>query len=424
MRKYIILLLFLFVTSIFSQRGINRREGSVQNFRKPVLIESNIIPSDSTFLCYFSFKIPFNNILFVKESNNFTGKISLKLEVHQDGKYIKSETVIKKISVADYNLTNSEDNFLEGLLSIALAEGNYSIKPSLNIENVNRDIFLRPFTLNVKMEEPRYIHPPIPIYKEKYEHNNLSFYRLVNAEGFVPHSIVDFPIIIPVADESINEITVSIIQDNNELLNETVSRFETIGMDITDINNAVVLKDNSQLPKTNLFLVHGFSTKLHEGSATLKVKINKDEKEFELRSGWIGKPRTLINPEFAIRILENVTPNDKLSDLTDGDEEEYYENLVNYWKTFDQNKETAFNEVMNEFYQRADYAVKEYSTPNKRDGTNTDRGKTYIRYGKPDKVERSYSDSERVIEVWIYEDMNKKFAFADKDGLGNFTLLK
>lgn len=426
MRKYIFLFMLLLVSNVFSQKGFSRGEDRRPdlNLRKAILIESNVVPSDSNYTCYFSYKIPFNNILFLKDGESFTGGISLRLEVHEDDVYIKSEAVNKKIIVKDYNLTNSENDFLEGLLKLNLAEGEYLIKPSLKIENLNRDILLSPFPLEIKSSDLNFVYPPIPVYNEKYSHENSNYFRLVNSEGFLPHSIQNYNLIIPVADSSINEIRVIIKQDDEEILNENYKKVEDIGFEISQINNAVCITNNSANVNTNLFLISGFSTKLNEGPAKLIVSINDEEKDFDINIAWLDKPKTLLNTEFAIKILENVTPSSEVSDLTDGDEEDYYKNLVAYWKKFDQNKTTAFNEVMNEFYRRADHAVKEYSTPNNRNGVSTDRGKIYIKYGKPDNVERSYSEKDNILEIWIYENINKRFVFADHNGLGNFTLLK
>jgi len=426
MLKYIFAFFFVSSAIIFPQRGFSKGDGKKHelNINKPVLIEPNIVPSDSIYICYFSYKIPFNNFLFLKDGDNFTGGISLKLEVHNDKSYLKSQTVNKKITVGSYDLTNSDTDYLEGLIEIALKEGSYTIKPSLTIDNLNKDIFIPPFPIEVKSYEPSFILNPIVINKDKYSYKGETYYRIVNAEGFLPYSVNDYNLIIPIADSSVTEITVKINQNGKEILNQANTSAEWIGLGISDLENAVCITNNADGPRVNLFIVDGFSTKLDEGISKITVEAGEAEKEFEINSGWLNKPRTLINPEFAIRILEHVTPGEEISELMDGDEEDYYKNLKSYWEKFDSNKETAFNEVMNEFYQRADYAVREFSTPNNRDGTNTDRGKIYVKYGKPDEVQRSYSEKDNTIEIWLYKNINKRFMFSDKDGLGNFTLLK
>ncbi|NJO91388.1 MAG: hypothetical protein HC831_22320 [Chloroflexia bacterium] len=163
MVKYIFLFFFVSFSLAFSQKGFQRGEDRKPEFNlhKAVFIEPHAIPFDSLYKCYFTYKIPFNNILFLKDGENFTGGISLKLEVHKGDAYLKSETVSKKITVTNYDLTNSDNDFLEGLLTIYLNEGNYTIKPLLNIENLNKDILIPPFPLEIKITEPANIFDPI-----------------------------------------------------------------------------------------------------------------------------------------------------------------------------------------------------------------------------------------------------------------------
>ena len=77
-----------------------------------------------------------------------------------------------------------------------------------------------------------------------------------------------------------------------------------------------------------------------------------------------------------------------------------------------------------EFYKRADYAVKEFTTLGVKNGGLSDRGIIYIRNGKPDEIKRGFNDSSLAVEIWIYSRLNKEFVFVDKTGLGNFTLGK
>jgi len=74
--------------------------------------------------------------------------------------------------------------------------------------------------------------------------------------------------------------------------------------------------------------------------------------------------------------------------------------------------------------EKIDFAKEEFNSLSKDDGLDTDRGKTYILYGEPDKIERTYSDIFNVLEVWIYNSMNEKIYFSDKTGTGKFIRIK
>ena len=79
---------------------------------------------------------------------------------------------------------------------------------------------------------------------------------------------------------------------------------------------------------------------------------------------------------------------------------------------------------MEEYYSRIDYAMKNYSALSVKNGAETDRGKTYIKYGTPKKIERTSDTDGKIVEKWIYPDSSMVFEFIDLNGAGNYTLKK
>jgi GWxTD domain-containing protein len=120
--------------------------------------------------------------------------------------------------------------------------------------------------------------------------------------------------------------------------------------------------------------------------------------------------------------LENLVDKSEVEKMLNSDEDDYYKELVEFWKPRDPVKETTLNEIMFEFYSRADIAIKSFATLSLKNGAKSDRGKIYIKYGSPDDIVRTFSDNNEVIEIWKYNKSNKEFTFVDKSGLGNFNL--
>ena len=173
----------------------------------------------------------------------------------------------------------------------------------------------------------------------------------------------------------------------------------------------------------NIFILEKINQNLREGLAEITLTANGEEiKTFSYNVVWIDKPRSLRNIEYAIKLLNNVTNEATVDTLLDFPDDEQYSELINYWKNKDPRRDTSFNELMNEFYKRADYANDNFSTVDY-SGTSLDRGKIYLRYGPPTNTERIFYDKANVVEIWYYKKLNKEFYFNDKSGLGNFSLM-
>ena len=185
----------------------------------------------------------------------------------------------------------------------------------------------------------------------------------------------------------------------------------------------IVLSSDKKLLNTKYFVLKDFSHFLEEGNIRLIIsKDNAKPVEFEFIVLWNDKPKSLMNPEFAIQALGAIESVQKIETLLDSDKNEYAKVLKKYWDDKTGNKKFAFNELENEYYKRADYSIDNFSTVSYPNGVKSDRGKIYIKYGKPDEIKREYSNSNIVIEIWKYLKLKKVFTYTDKSGLGNYTL--
>ncbi len=93
-----------------------------------------------------------------------------------------------------------------------------------------------------------------------------------------------------------------------------------------------------------------------------------------------------------------------------------------FWKKKDPSPNTDRNEMFDDYYQRIDYANKNFRSYT--EGWLTDKGMVYIVFGPPVSVERQqgYGDG-KVFERWIYRN-NREFIFADNSGFGDFRLVR
>jgi GWxTD domain-containing protein len=158
---------------------------------------------------------------------------------------------------------------------------------------------------------------------------------------------------------------------------------------------------------------------------TLTIKLGTTEfkatKSFQMV--WPEMPSSLRDIDYAIDALKYITTEDQRDSLHTGDLDERRDKLEAFWKTKENTPETAYNEVMVEYYRRVDHASKTFGTLRDPDGFKSDRGRIYILYGPPTKTDRSLNPSTGYQEVWTYERTGKKFIFADQTKSGNYVLI-
>lgn len=107
---------------------------------------------------------------------------------------------------------------------------------------------------------------------------------------------------------------------------------------------------------------------------------------------------------------------------TDSERDQF---IVQFWRRRDATPETPRNEFKEEHYRRIAYSNEHFSS--KTEGSLTDRGATYIKYGSPDEIVRDIN-SAVPREVWIYRAFGKppferSFRFADSCACGDFRLV-
>jgi len=158
-------------------------------------------------------------------------------------------------------------------------------------------------------------------------------------------------------------------------------------------------------------------------SLTIQQGDRKAEANHHFRAVWPDMPASLRDIDVALDALRLLLPENSLNRLRKGSYESRRDSLESFWDARRGGSKTAYNPLMAEFYRRVDEASRSFSTLHEPDGVKTDRGKIYVLYGPPTSTERSLAPGKPFQEVWIYENINKRFVFEDAARNGNYVLL-
>jgi GWxTD domain-containing protein len=117
---------------------------------------------------------------------------------------------------------------------------------------------------------------------------------------------------------------------------------------------------------------------------------------------WGKDPDTIVDE---IRFVVDESDLDRLEEMSPGAREEW---LRSFWAGNDPTPNTVENEFMDEHYRRVAYANLHFGSY--AEGMLTDRGRIWIRYGRPDEVERGFASADFVQGLGLAGDL------ADRDG--------
>ncbi len=419
----ILLFSLLLISSIFGQPDHNQPP-----FLTRLPFESEIISLpriDGDLSVYFIYKIPYRMLVFERDEESFNAGFRVIVEIlDEDSKLVARDIKDSKVTVNDFESTNDFNLFLQDFLTFKLKAGEYEIATSISDMNSTGELHLKSIELNLEESKDKIVQHPLVINSSEIFCDEKKAFILANSGGNVPFSSDKYHLIIPVTDTSITEIDV-VIENNDEVVISTkVNESYVIPVGITECEGQLSVTSNPETISLRNFVLRNVNSKLTEGEVVLKI-INDDksiDEKYQSKIVWFNKPFSLMDPEKAIEFLSYIESDSVVHSLLTQSSSDYPKILNDYWSKFDPTPETAYNEVMFEYYSRVDYALKEFKAIGKENGANSDRGMVYIRFGKPDNIERTSNPQGQVMEIWTYSNPERKFTFVDKKGVGNFSL--
>jgi GWxTD domain-containing protein len=135
--------------------------------------------------------------------------------------------------------------------------------------------------------------------------------------------------------------------------------------------------------------------------------------------------RAMLGANFdqTLEILGLIASSEELKPLRDAPEAGRAAAWAKFWAARDPDPSSDINEALAGFLIRLQYVTEEFSQFGP--GWRSDRGRVYIRYGRPDQIETAMDqNSSGEYEIWRYYQINRSFIFYDMFGLGDFKLVE
>lgn len=381
--------------------------------------------TENTSKAYFTYKVPIVNLIFIKNFDSYSAGVQINLELKDSSSnFIQRYFAEKKIDRNDFNSTTDPSIFLEGFINVQIENKSYKLFADFVDLNSQKTISQKEEIVASRSLELGTLYPPIILDEQEIDCKGIMPKVLTNYGNLIPFSSDNYDILLTSSDANIQKLFVKVISQKDTILNTSIERTNIGAINLHECSDKIVLMYDAVSSPASSFLISGLTPKIKEGSIELVIsdfESFQNKKVFRNVVRWINKPKSLSDPQIAIKLLKFIVSEDSVKSLLKN-YDDYEKALIEFWKKSDPSPSTEFNELMAEFYSRIDFANENFSTITGLRGVETDRAKIYVLYGKPTSIERGSDSEGNIFETWLYSKLQKIFYFVDKKGIGEFVL--
>lgn len=417
MKNIFLIIALLLCPIIFGQNNFFSKK-EIPVIRSEVQTQFLIYKNDNVFQVSYLYKIPYSRIQFEKVNDHFESQFELTIEVkNKNNNVVKREFVKDRIITYSFDETISNKKYLENFITFTLSPDTYTFQIIFEDKLTNRQRPQKPVTIVLNDTTEKY--SPILV-ENKLSENK---YVTANFSGQIPFSKELYSLII-FSDkiESGKDYNIKLLHKDS-LYSQTVVKAQKFGLPEFNKQNGFISVSFDSLLPLNGILLSEINKNLEEGLYQLKIYSDAGVEIYSTKISvkWFNKPFSLNDTDFALEMISYIEPENSYNNLLKSSLSSE-ELLKQYWKTKDPTPATSFNELMEVFYERVDYAEFNFRNLSGVSGAKTDRGKIYITNGNPERIERGVNSDGKITESWYYDSPKRAFVFVDKRGDGSFKL--
>ena len=370
--------------------------------------------------------IPNSRLVFLVEGERYISRYRVFLELHQKkGKGMRGEVWEENVTVENYSATQSSKNISTSERRFVIAPGDYRVKVSIEVV----DTSLR-FGREKKIRVVEHGQGSLVI-------SEPVFMIPIRNAGRGKPQLGEMRVDLCGEDESFLQSPNAIYHGFDlwtRVSHAVVGPFDGGGLAVTarvvDAQKRTLLYNHSILTGTgkgHLQLCLDFQID-HLQLGEYGIEISAVMPDGSERAEAVGKFSVLFTRNsFAARfdqtleILSNIADENELKELRESPPGERLEAWRRFWKKRDPTSSADSNERLDEFLSRLSYVVRTFSLFGP--GWRTDRGKVYIRHGRPDKISDASRGIGRSYQYWYYYSLGAVFIFEDRVGTGEYQLV-
>ena len=398
---------FLFLLVFIENIHGRKKNDDVGNFKN---IRLNIVPvttkSQDSILVKMYLFIPLKTFQFVKKNNEFFSGYEAQIVVMtKTGELIHKNTWSDSIHTQSYIETIRKTETVTLFTEKIIPVNKYVVMATV-FDNNSREFHKISQDLELETSRISYINKPILLIEKP------------GNWGFSPGLIPSWNYFLYSAKDSVSLFISGLSNSNSCVLEWKI--LNKIGEEQVSGRNKIPVNSNNFHHYIHL-PISIFSDLSYTFTVRLVDEKKQDKKSVELVVSKPGISSFVTDIDIALDQMKYILTSEERNELKKSNNAEKEQLFKKFWNVRDPSGETLANELMDEYYMRVAYTIKQYS--GFQDGWKTDMGMIYILFGPPDEKKR-FSDysSQKSFESWYYFTINKSFRFVDVNGFGDYQL--
>ncbi len=360
-------------------------------------------------------QVPYEELRFVRDREHFVARYDVAVSFFTSAQELVLErTWTEVVRVSDHSQTTSSRFSSLIHRAVDIQPGNYILNVMLRDQDSRKTSRLRRMLLVTDFEkEPLSMSDIMLVNRLSTDGEKRTI--VPNISGNVGHLSEGFFLFFEIyskADVDSVELTWSIMDTKRKEL-KTGTYSEALSGTSTQ---AFLKVDNLSLPAGVYFLTVQ-AKDVHKSETPLMATTSRT---FSIQ--WSDLPPTVRDLDKAIDQMRYIARESELQYMRQAEDlEDRRRRFLDFWRKRDPDPTTERNELMEEYFNRVDYANKNFA--HYMEGWRTDRGMVYIYLGPPEHVERRPFDvGSKPYEIWSYYHLNRDFVFVDETGFGDYRL--
>ena len=362
-----------------------------------------------------SAEIPYSSLVFLKENGRFMSHYNISVTITD----VKSKDVVRTAvfhgdAVAEYyEDTHSREQRARPSKTIALAPGEYTIEAILGVKN----------TLIQYQRVTRVVVPDFLASGIGFGTPEVYFLPFTRGQRVVRRDEFDKRDRLKRADAEmvgLNVLDAQPVVQFEMFLNEEPEAplICVLYYEVRATGGDRILYGRSRARLTgadDVFILTFDAENWKPGAYTINLRAMANKGQMDANTSstiQLDVTHAMLGEYFedTLEILSLIASNDELHALETTSPEMRAEEWRKFWRRRDPNPDTVANEALEELLRRVRIAGQRYAKFGA--GWRSDRGRVYIRYGEPDRIERTADRINRgEYEVWSYLGLNRTYVF-------------